>query len=181
MMENVFLRNQRHSKFSWESLSQPRIQEGRGDLGEDMPVMVHRMAQSALLDVLSEIHGEKQANEYFRKAGYLAGSEFARNVLDLNVDFNTFLANLQQQYLILKVGVLRVESCDLATGNFVLTVGEDLACSGLPVTNETVCHFDVGFFSGIFEIYTGKKYDLQEIDCWATGARVCRFQGISLK
>jgi predicted hydrocarbon binding protein len=62
----------------------------------------------------------------------------------------------------------------------VLTVGQDLDCSGLPMTNETVCFYDEGFIAGILETYTGKKYDVREIDCWANGDRVCRFQGTAL-
>jgi predicted hydrocarbon binding protein len=60
----------------------------------------------------------------------------------------------------------------------VLTVGQDLDCSGLPVTNETVCNYDEGFIAGILEAYTGKKYEVREVDCWANGDRVCRFNGI---
>ncbi|MDR1184579.1 MAG: 4-vinyl reductase, partial [Coriobacteriales bacterium] len=69
---------------------------------------------------------------------------------------------------------------DADTGNLVLTVGQDLDCSGLPMTNETVCFYDEGFIAGILETYTGKKYDVREIDCWANGDRVCRFQGTAL-
>ena len=62
-------------------------------------------------------------------------------------------------------------------GNMVLTVGEDLDCSGIPITDETVCYYDEGFIAGILEVYTGKKYHVREIDCWANGDRVCRFRG----
>ena len=71
-----------------------------------------------------------------------------------------------------------MEAFDSKTGNLVLTVGQDLDCSGLPITNETVCFYDEGFISGILETYTGRKYDVREVDCWANGDRVCRFNGI---
>jgi predicted hydrocarbon binding protein len=177
-MENVFLSEPTHNAFSWESLG--NVKEGRGDLGEDMPVLVYRMMQYTMLDVLTRAHGLEQANEYFRQAGFLAGSEFAKHMLDLTADLDTFFANLQLELQKMKIGILRIEAFDTSTGNVVLTVGEDLDCSGLPVTNETVCFYDEGFISGILETYTGKKYDVHEVDCWSNGDRVCRFSGIAL-
>lgn len=174
-MENVFIRKGKHSRFSWDQLGD--IQEGRGALGEEMPVLVYRLMQYTMLDVLSKAYGEEKANEYFRRAGHLAGTEFSKNVLDLNVDFNTFIAQLQKSLRELKVGILRMEDFNQKTGTIVLTVGEDLDCSGLPVTNETVCNYDEGFIAGILEAYTGNRYEVREVDCWASGDRVCRFKG----
>ena len=48
-----------------------------------------------------------------------------------------------------KIGILRIEKFDIDTGEAVLTVGEDLDCSGLPITGETVCNYDEGFLAGI--------------------------------
>jgi predicted hydrocarbon binding protein len=178
-MSNIFLQGARHNVFSWDSLG--NIKEGRGDMGEDMPVLVYRLMQYTMLDILTKAHGGDQANEYFRQAGFLAGMEFAKNTLDLTADFNIFLANLQDALLTLKIGILRMEAFDPETGNIVLTVGQDLDCSGLPVTNENVCNYDEGFIAGILEAYTGKKYVVREVDCWANGDRVCRFNGAVVK
>jgi predicted hydrocarbon binding protein len=174
-MKNIFAESLGHSTFSWGNLGD--IKEGRGDLGEEMPVLVYRLMQYTMLDVLSKEYGAEQANEFFRKAGYLAGTEFAKNVLDLTLDFDNFIASLQKTLQELKIGILRMEAFDPDTGNIVLTVGQDLDCSGLPVTNENVCNYDEGFISGILESYTGRKYDVREVDCWANGDRVCRFNG----
>ncbi|MDR1914165.1 MAG: hypothetical protein LBQ68_06785, partial [Clostridiales bacterium] len=165
-----------HYQFAWDSLGD--IKEGRGDLGEDMPVLVYRLMQYTMLDVLSREFGAERANQFFRDAGYIAGVEFSKNSLNLNVDFNSFLANLQQSLQELKIGILRVESYQETDGKIVMTVGQDLDCSGLPVTNENVCNYDEGFISGILESYTGKPYEVTEIDCWANGDRVCRFEGV---
>lgn len=167
--------NDKHDKFSWDKLD--NIKEGRADLGEEMPVLVYRLMQYTMLDVLSKAHGTEKANDYFRQAGYLAGLEFTKNVLDLKTEFNVFLANLQKALLDLKIGILRLEEFDSKTGNIALTVEQDLDCSGLPITNENVCTYDEGFIAGILEMYSGKKYDVREIDCWANGNRVCRFKG----
>ena len=32
------------------------------------------------------------------------------------------------------------------------------------------------FIAGILSSYTGKEYSAVEVDCWATGDRVCRFR-----
>ena len=175
-MKNIFLQDKKHDTFTWETLGD--VKEGRGDLGEEMPVIVYRLMQFTMLDVLSKAHGLETANEYFRQAGFLAGTEFAKNMLDLQVEFDTFVSNLEASLRDLKIGVLRVEDFCGNTGAITLTVGQDLDCSGLPMTDENVCIYDEGFIAGILEAYTGKKYDVRETDCWASGDRVCRFRGV---
>ena len=172
---NVFKKSEKHEDFSWNKLG--NIKEGRGDLSEEMPVIVYRLMQYTMLDVLSKAHGLEQANEYFRQAGFLAGTEFAKNVLDLKVDFNSFISTLQKALQDLKIGILRMENFNADDGRITLTVGQDLDCSGLPITDENVCIYDEGFIAGILEVYTGKKYNVREVDCWASGDRVCRFCG----
>ncbi|MDR0906890.1 MAG: 4-vinyl reductase [Oscillospiraceae bacterium] len=174
-MDNIFKSTPAHNEFTWDNLGD--IKQGRGDLGEDMPVLVYRLMQYTMLDVLSKEFGLDRANEFFRAAGHLAGSEFSKNALDLTVEFPVFVSNLQEALKELRIGILRMELFDAESGEITLTVGQDLDCSGLPVTNENVCTYDEGFISGILEAYTGKAYDVREIDCWANGDRVCRFRG----
>lgn len=174
-MENVFMRKEKKS-FDWNGLGD--IKTGRGDLGEEMPVLVYRLMQYTLLDVMSGELGLATANEFFRKAGHLAGTEFARNALKLDLEFDEFISNLQATLKALKVGILRMEDFSPESGEITITVAQDLDCSGLPVTNENVCIYDEGFISGILEAYTGKKYNVKEVDCWASGDRVCRFKGV---
>lgn len=92
------------------------------------------------------------------------------------MDFDTFIAGLQESMKELKIGILRMESKDDDSGQIMLTVGQDLDCSGLPITNENVCVYDEGFIAGILEAFTGDIYTVREVDCWASGDRVCRFQ-----
>jgi predicted hydrocarbon binding protein len=174
--KNVFAKVKKHEEFAWENLG--NIKEGRGDLGEGMPVLVYRLMQFTMLDVIAKDVGVDKANEYFRKAGFLAGYEFSKNALDLTVEFDTFIANLRQVLEDLKIGILRMEAFNPETGAIQLTVAQDLDCSGLPITHENVCTYDEGFIAGILEAFTGKKYDVREIDCWASGDRVCRFSGV---
>ena len=173
-MKDVFSKKRDHGTFDWSDLA--NIKEGRGSLGEEMPVLVYRLMQYTMVDVLTKDLGRDKANYYIREAGRLAGTEFTKNALNMSVDFDTFIANLQKTLMDLKIGILRIESVNESSGEIVLTVAEDLDCSGLPITGESVCDYDEGFITGILESYTGKSYSVREIDCWASGDRVCRFQ-----
>ena len=93
--------------------------------------------------------------------------------MDLSLD--QFVGELQNKMREMKIGVLRIEDVNEQSGKIILTVSEDADCSGLPVLGETVCNYDEGFISGILSVYSGKSYTAIEIDCWATGDRVCRF------
>ena len=173
MQESINEKKIKHNDFRWANLGD--IKEGRGVLGEEMPVLVYRLMQYTLLDILSKSHGYDLANEYFKQAGVLAGRELAINIMDLGVDFDTFIFSLKELLEELKIGIMRAEAYDPETGSIVLTVGQDLDCSGLINTNETVCIYDEGFISGILEAYTGHKYNVREVDCWANGDKLCRF------
>ncbi|WP_310600321.1 V4R domain-containing protein [Desulfobulbus sp.] len=159
--------------FSWENLGD--LQLGRPNLGPMAPVLAYRLMQFTLWDVLIGEFGPDKANDLFRRAGNLAGKEFCRNLLDKSLPFSAFVAQLQKVLKQQLIGLMRMERVNLETMQFTLTVAEDLDCSGLPCTDEIVCQYDEGFIAGILEEYTGKVFDVTETDCWASGARVCRF------
>jgi predicted hydrocarbon binding protein len=144
-----------------------------------MPVLVYRLLQFTLIDILVKRYGREQANQILRDSGHLAGMEFAKNMLNLSLEFNLFVAELQDALIKLKIGILRIEAVNDDASNMVITVEEDLDCSGLPITGETVCDYDEGFISGILEAYTKKPYNCKDVDCWANGERVCRFKCVS--
>lgn len=159
--------------FHWQDLGD--IALGRPNLGNSTHVAVYRLMQYTMREVLSTRYGSETASDVLRAAGKLAGTEFCRNVLTTDLDFNGFIAELQDQLRKLNVGILRVEKADLEKLELVLTVSEDLDCSGLPVTDEAVCEYDEGFIAGVLQVYTGKEFQVREVDCWATGERTCRF------
>lgn len=162
------------NRFTWDSIGD--VVDGRRNLGEDMPVYVYRLFQFTIKDVLAKRFGNQATVELFRQAGELAGREFASHLLNLELPLEQFISQLRTVLEESKIGILRVEKFDAETGDAVLTVGEDLDCSGLPVTGETVCNYDEGFLAGILKVYTKKDYVVTEVDCWATGSRVCRFE-----
>ena len=151
-------------------------QNSRGNLGADIPVLVYRMLEYSLKDAIIERYGKQAQIELFRKAGRTAGEYFAKNFLDMTLPLDQFVGELQTKMREQRIGVLRIEDVDEQTGRIMLTVAEDADCSGLPVLGETVCNYDEGFISGVLSLYSGKPYQAVEIDCWATGDRVCRFR-----
>src|ERR1035437_5768362 len=159
--------------FNWADIG--NITLGRPNLGNLTNVAVYRLMQYSLRSVINKRLGGKTGNEIFFEAGKLAGTEFCKNLLDTTLGFNDFIAQLQQQLKDLNIGILRIEESDLKKFEFTLVVTEDLDCSGLPVTDETVCDYDEGFIAGILKVYTGLEFDVKEVDCWSKGDRVCRF------
>jgi predicted hydrocarbon binding protein len=169
----MFKEERNHNKFAWEDLGD--VEQGRPNLGLTVPVLAYRLLQYTLRDVLITELGVEKANDIIIKAGRLAGAEFCKNLLNMELGFNEFIAQLQRILREQTIGILRIEKADMKNMRFQLTVAEDLDCSGLPFTDEVVCQYDEGFIAGIFEAYTGKPFFAKEIDCWASGDRVCRF------
>ena len=120
------------NRFTWDSIGD--VVDGRRNLGEDMPVYVYRLFQFTIKDVLAKRFGNEATVELFRQAGELAGREFASHLLNLELPLEQFISHLRTVLEESKIGILRVEKFDAETGDAVLTVGEDLDCSGLPVT-----------------------------------------------
>ena len=129
MGDNIFLKEMKEIQFEDYFKYDAKC---RGNLGDELPVMVYRMLEYSLKDELKNRFGKEVQIEVFRSAGRKAGE-------------------------------------------IILTVAEDADCSGLPVLGETVCNYDEGFIAGILSLYSGKPYTAVEVDCWATGDRVCRF------
>ncbi len=172
MADNVFLQNKRKLGLA----EYMNFNAGdRGNLGEELPVVVYRLMEYSLREQLTEQFGEEEQVNIFRKAGYRAGVYFAENLLDISLKLNEFIASLQTRMEEMKIGVLRIEKFEQETGKIILTVSEDADCSGLPLLGETVCNYDEGFIAGVLSTYMGKEYSATEVDCWATGDRVCRF------
>lgn len=169
----MFKEEREELQFDWGMIGD--IAEGRPNLGSTMDVSVYRLMQFTLRDVIIKEFDTETADRIYFLAGKLAGSQFFKQLVDKNNDFNGFIQQLQDLLSTLKIGILRVEKADLDNMNFTLTVSEDLDCSGLPVSDETICTYDEGFISGILSEYTGKEFEVKEVDCWCSGDRVCRF------
>jgi hypothetical protein len=163
----------RKYEFSWELLGD--IALGRPNLGPTTRVEVYRLMQFAMRDVLERALGTAKADELFYDAGYLAGKAFYQHVVQGAASLDEFVSKLQRQLKELGIGVLRVEEASAASDRFVLTVSEDLDCSGLPELDFEICVYDEGFVAALLDSFTGKHFKVKEVDCWCTGDRTCRF------
>jgi hypothetical protein len=169
----MFKEEREEPRFDWSMIG--NVGEGRPNLGPTMDVTVYRLMQFTLRDILITEFGTEAADRIYYKAGELAGRQFCKQLINKNNDFNGFVRETQELLSKLKIGIMRIEKADLEKLNFTLTVAEDLDCSGLPVCEETICTYDEGFISGLLSEYTGREFDVKEVDCWCSGDRVCRF------
>jgi predicted hydrocarbon binding protein len=169
----------RKYEFSWNLLGD--IANGRPNLGPTMRLEVYRLLQFTFRDVIERHFGAEKTDQIFYEAGNLAGAEFYQHNLSHIHDFNEFVRSLQAKFRDLGIGILRVEEADIDKGMLVLTVSEDLDCSGLPDTGCEICIYDEGFIAGLLESFSGSPFRVKEVDCWCTGDRTCRFTAEVIK
>lgn len=165
---------ERKYAFSWDN-SIGNLDIARKSLGPHTRVEVYRLFQFTLRDVLEQHYGTEQSDTLLREAGCLAGQAFFEHFCGGITDLSVLVKTLQDRFKEYGIGILRVEKSDLEKLNFVLTVDEDLDCSGLPDTSDVICVYDEGFIQGILQAFTGKNFQVREVDCWCTGDRTCRF------
>lgn len=168
-MEN----DERKYKFHWSLIGD--LELGRPNLGTSTRVEIYRLMQFTFRDVLERKYGTEIADELFYEAGKIAGQEFFKQLLTGAKDIGKFVSLLQEKLREYGIGILRLEEADSEANNMILTIAEDLDCSGLPELDYEVCKYDEGFIAGMVESFTGKPYKVKEIDCWCTGDRTCRF------
>ena len=169
----MFKEERDENQFEWSMLGD--IDEGRPNLGPLVNVAVYRLMQFTLRDILIREFGVEKTNEIIYEAGKKAGEEYYKNVLTDVEDLNGLFADLQRTLKDHGIGIFRVESADTERGSFVITVGEDLDCSGIPICSEEICTYDEGFIAGLLLAHSGKDFNVKEVDCWCSGGRVCRF------
>jgi uncharacterized protein len=166
-------------EFDWALLGD--VEEGRPNLGPMVGVHAYRLMQYSFRDVLEREYGTEVADQVFHEAGRLAGHEFAKNVIGKHGDLAGFVKATQDALRESKIGIMRVEEASPDTGRFLLTVSEDLDCSGLPELGYGVCTYDEGFIAALLEWHLGERFNVTEIDCWCTGDRTCRFEATAAR
>lgn len=161
-------------ELTWENLG--NIDEGRPTFGTNCPVVIYRLLQFSIRNIIESELGEGKGGEYLYKAGELTGRLIYQKFLADLKDPDELFAKLADLLYELKVCILRVEKSDPSKGEFTLTAQEDLDCSGVPEIGWPICQFDEGFVAGILSVFTGKPTVVNEVDCWATGERICRLE-----
>lgn len=163
--------------FSWELLG--NLVEGRPTLGRQTRLEVYRLMQFCLRDVMEVEVGATRTDHIFAKAGNLAGRHFYQRQVAPVADLPAFFSKVQGLFRELGIGIMEVEEEDLVHGRLVLTLAEDLDCSGLPELSYEICTYDEGFLAGLLEAHTGKRFLVKEVDCWCTGGHTCRFVALA--
>ena len=169
----MFKEERNECQFEWSMLGD--IEEGRPNLGPMVHVSVYRLMQFTLRDILIRDFDVENADRIFFEAGKKAGQEYCKNIIPQGDDLNGLFAELQRTLKEFGIGIFRVESADIEKSSFVITVSEDIDCSGISVCSEQICTYDEGFIAGILFAYSGKDFHVKEVDCWGSGGRVCRF------
>ena len=163
--------------FTWDAVM-GNMDTARPNLGPTTRIEVYRLFQFTLRDIIEQYHGTDQCDTIFREAGMLAGKHFYQQFCSDAPSLNELLQTLQELFKSLGIGLLRLEVADPESLRLILTVDEDLDCSGMPDADDVICIYDEGFLQGILQAYTGKPFVVKEIDCWCTGERTCRFSAV---
>ncbi|ULQ60235.1 4-vinyl reductase [Brucepastera parasyntrophica] len=167
---------ERKYKFSWKDTVGADMNAARPSLGPNTRIEVYRLFQFTLRDILEQHYGTEMADTLFREAGALAGRSFFEQYLSDAKDVSSLAAKIRDSFSEFGMGIFRVEEAAPDNGHFIFTIDEDLDCSGLPDTADVICVYDEGFIQGILESFSGRGFDVREIDCWCTGSRTCRFE-----
>ncbi|MCL2293366.1 MAG: 4-vinyl reductase [Spirochaetes bacterium] len=163
----------RKYKFSKELIGNLAL--GRQNLETVVDLEMYRLMQFTLRDAMEQKIGAEEVDKIFYEAGKVAGNYFFEAYINPVSSVEEFVSKTQQVLKEKKIGILRIEEAALDVGKVILTVDEDLDCSGLPEMDYETCIYDEGFIAALFENFTGKNWQAKEIDCWCTGARTCRF------
>jgi predicted hydrocarbon binding protein len=174
MLEGEEMLKSKPFSLKWSHLGD--IQLGRPNLGSSTSVLAYRLMQFALRDALVQRVGPELASRIVYEGGMVAGKLFYESVLASPTDIGSLVSRLGAALEEQGIGILRLEESDPETLQFVLTVSEDLDCSGMPVLDEAICTYDEGFIAGVLEAFSGRSFAVEEIDCWCMGDRICRFK-----
>ena len=166
--------------FNWDLLGGD-MAIARPNLGGTMRVEVYRLFQFTMRDAIEQAFGTEATDRIFYDSGVIAGKAFYDKFLSEftgSVELGAFVRRIDELFRELGIGIFRVESFNLETLECFITVDEDLDCSGLPDFEDVICIYDEGFIAGILESFTGKVFNVKEVDCWCMGGRTCRFQAV---
>ena len=164
-------------KFTWDLIGD--IAKGRPSLGNLARVEVYRLMQFTIKDILVKEFGTDKTELIFYQAGKIAGKAFYENMLTPEKDLDGFINQVKTALLEVGIGILEVESVDMEIGELILTVSEDLDCSGISNIGYEICTYDEGFIAGLIGSFTGTTFHVKEIACWGTNDRICRFHAVA--
>ncbi len=164
----------RKYEFTWDVMGSD-MENVREKLGPTLSLEAYRLFQFTMRDILEQRYGTEMADTVFRESGVLAGRKFYERYCSTASDINDLAKIIRDKFREMAMGIVRFEKIDLENLTFRLTVDEDLDCSGLPDSHDQICIYDEGFIKGILDSFTGCDFKVEEVDCWCSGERTCRF------
>lgn len=144
-------------------------------------VVMYRLFQQTLRFVMEKEMGVSKVDRLFRKAGWQAGFHFFKRFCGSPATVQELFRIVEERFREMGIGIFRVEFCDVEELFFSLTVSEDLDCSGYPDTGKAICMYSEGLLQGLLEAFTGCPFKVHEVECWGTGAQMCRFNARVLR
>ena len=131
MEDNIFLKNRKKLSLADYMKAQ---ENGRENLGTELPVAVYRLLEYSLRDELTARLGKEEQIDIFRSAGFRAGTYFAEKYLDSSLGLSEFTSQLQKRLEEFKMGVLRIEKFERRRSLFLpflrMPIVPDCLCLG---------------------------------------------------
>ena len=127
---------------------------------------------------IEAIHGG-DASALFYEAGIRAGRESTKVLLEEWEERGMeFLKKWGEFYQSAGVGWFKIEDINI---NFekeygYIRVKQSFIAEEYGKSNQPVCHFLCGFFSGVLQEVLGEKLTCEEVKCVAKGDRYCEFK-----
>lgn len=172
------IENTKKYAFDWALIGD--IEMGRPTLGQMVSVEAVRLMLLSLKGVLEAYKDTQFAEDIFRQSGRQSGLAFYHRHFDESLEPEQFISKLQRILQSMGIGLINIEYAVDNGAQIVITLDEDLECSGLPITNSEMCHYTSGVISGLLEGYYQQPYRIEELDCWCSGDRTCRFKATRL-
>jgi len=95
---------------------------------------------------------------------------------EVDNNFETYVAQIEQLCRKLSIGLLVPETIDLKAGVFELRVDECVSCAGIDGVTSPICHFEAGMVGGIFKTFFNQNVRAKETKCNALGHDTCLIQ-----
>ena len=166
----------RKYNFDWDTAVSFSIKQARPNLGPNTRVEIYRLLKYSIQQLLEEKLGIEETTNLFREAGIQSGKAFYSKFLINSLNITTLVDKIKESFNAMGIGIFKIESLTEDHSYFKFTIEEDLDCSGFPNVSKSICVYDEGFIKGILEEFSGKEYEVHEIDCWCTGSNICRFE-----
>jgi len=148
-------------------------------LGAGVRVVIMRAGTFVNLQRRIEAILGDDASALFYEAGIFAGRESTKVLLkEWEERGMEFLKKWSRFYQSAGVGWFKIEDINInfeKEGGYI-RVKQSFIAEEYGKSNQSVCHFLCGFFSGVLQEVLGEKLTCEEIKCTAKGDQYCEFK-----